>query len=343
MVFKLIILGSILTQGNSLVSLFTAQHCRQCHKFNRVFSDIVETNPQLDYNVTTIDQETFSYAKSMDIRKVPTVVFDDGTRLTGIPENYDAIKEKCKSMSYPNIPDSHVHSSILCRDIYDDDVLYNSEKYVENKETDVQIMFCVYEETLYIASRGSDHRVDWRHNFQFAMNEYPYGSKKMFHSGFLVQWFSVREEFMNAFNEMIGKHTEINKVVLSGHSAGSSMATLAALEIEKFIDIDIEVVTFGSPRMSNVEFKNDFSSKVNCTRYINDNDIVTKVPLKLWGYRHLGEPSLLKNNGEIVKKDLDVFQTFLAFVQGLLVAEIGIRDHDISRYVEKINKSNECK
>ena len=327
---------------DSFVSLFTAKACRQCTRFNKVFNDIIEKNPGLDYNITSINQNTSSYARHMNVSKIPVVIFEDGTRLTGVPRNYDLIRNKCKSyVKEPRIPLDHLYSAILCRDIYDDSVLHSSEKYIDNPETDVQIMFTARENTLLVSSRGSSSIEDWKNNLNFPLSEFPFESKKKFHSGFLVQYMSVKDNFFNMLDSMLSKYPNIDKVVFSCHSASNGVMSLLSIDFEKINKkYDFEVVSFGSPRLCNSFFKEDFDSRVKFTRYINDKDLVTKVPFNWLGYRHLGSPIWMKNNGKIEKNDATGFQTFMLFLFGIPSADVGVRDHFMDSYVKNIEECN---
>ena len=344
---KLVLISGLLSNyfANSLVSVFTATHCRQCNRFEKVYKTIQESNPLIDFNVTHINQSTSVYSKSMNITHIPVLVFEDGEKITGVPRNYDIIKEKCELISKNNskIDYDHMYSAILCRDVYDDKILHSSEKYIDYLETSVQCMFKVRNDTLFIAGRGSDEKNDWLHNFRFHMEEYPFKSKKKFHAGFLVQYMSVRDNFITLLDYMVTKH-EIKKIVFSGHSAASGWVSLAAFDLHKKIkkdyNIDIEVITFGSPRLSNEYFGDDFDSNVNCTRYINDRDLVTKVPFKILGYEHLGKPIWLRNNGKIIKKDANGFQTFLLILTGFPRADVGVRDHYMDAYIKNMKECN---
>jgi len=116
---------------DSFVSLFTGKACRQCTKFNKVFNDIIEKNPGLDYNITNINQNTSSYARHMNVSKIPVVIFEDGTRLTGVPRNYDLIRNKCNSsVKETRIPLDHLYSLQFCVVIYMTIVFFTQVKNI---------------------------------------------------------------------------------------------------------------------------------------------------------------------------------------------------------------------
>lgn len=77
---------------------------------------------------------------------------------------------------------------------------------------------------------------------------------------------------------------------MAGHSYGAALAVLCALDLEyHYPHRDFEVFLFGCPRVGNRAFRKSYNKRVFKTlRVENGNDIVTKVPPTIWGYRHVG-------------------------------------------------------
>lgn len=73
-----------------------------------------------------------------------------------------------------------------------------------------------------------------------------------------------------------------------GHSLGGAMATICAGRcLLSHIDSNPErLFTFGSPRVGNPRYIQ--YTKLDHLRYVNNNDIVTRVPPAWFGYRHCG-------------------------------------------------------
>ncbi|MHC1744591.1 MAG: hypothetical protein AB9873_16390 [Syntrophobacteraceae bacterium] len=78
----------------------------------------------------------------------------------------------------------------------------------------------------------------------------------------------------------------------TGHSLGAALATLAA---DRFGNVQ-GLYTFGSPRVGDAEFKNDF--QVSAYRFVNNNDIVARVPPPGL-YCHVGELKYIDGEGLI--------------------------------------------
>jgi triacylglycerol lipase len=82
-------------------------------------------------------------------------------------------------------------------------------------------------------------------------------------------------------------------VWFTGHSLGAALATLAADRYGKSRGL----YTFGSPRVGDIEFRTRF--KTTYYRFVNDDDIVTRVPPEVLGYRHVGNRIFIDGNGYI--------------------------------------------
>jgi triacylglycerol lipase len=98
-----------------------------------------------------------------------------------------------------------------------------------------------------------------------------------------------------------------------------------------------QVYTYGSPRVGNKRYINH--AKTDYLRWVNNNDIVTRVPPAWLGYRHTGQEMYLDANGHI--KTLNPLQRgkdrSLGFFKGLQAGEFDyFSDHMIDRYVDYI-------
>jgi triacylglycerol lipase len=87
---------------------------------------------------------------------------------------------------------------------------------------------------------------------------------------------------------------------LTGHSLGAAMATLMARRcvIQGDIPTPHALFTYGSPRVGNREYINEFNNKLVHHRWVNDGDIVTKVPFVPW-YYHCGTMHHINKNGVV--------------------------------------------
>jgi hypothetical protein len=82
---------------------------------------------------------------------------------------------------------------------------------------------------------------------------------------------------------------------ITGHSLGAALATLAAQRYGN----GVRLYTYGSPRVGDMAFKKTFPLKNY--RFVNNSDIVTRIPYTWMGYQHLGECEYIDSQGSIHK------------------------------------------
>jgi triacylglycerol lipase len=85
-------------------------------------------------------------------------------------------------------------------------------------------------------------------------------------------------------HHMMLKKAHKKKIVVTGHSLGAALATLVAGRLN---DPDVELYTYGSPRVGTAKWcKNQ---KFKHYRFRNNNDIVTRMPPNWIGFKHHGD------------------------------------------------------
>jgi triacylglycerol lipase len=124
-----------------------------------------------------------------------------------------------------------------------------------------------------------------------------------------------------------------------GHSLGAAMATICAYRCKRS-EISTnpeELHTFGSPRVGNRRYVSH--EKVKHYRWVNNNDIVTRVPPVWMGYRHGGDEIYLDRKGKIrrltgLQRGRDRWR---GFVEGLTKWNLDmLTDHSVHFYVQHI-------
>jgi triacylglycerol lipase len=87
----------------------------------------------------------------------------------------------------------------------------------------------------------------------------------------------------------------------TGHSLGGAMAQVCAVRCKQsaIFTNPYAVFTYGSPRVGNRKFIR--SSKLSHYRWVNNNDIVTRVPPRWLGYSHSGIELYLDHRGRLRK------------------------------------------
>jgi Lipase (class 3). len=162
---------------------------------------------------------------------------------------------------------------------------------INDKTTDIQCFVRIMQTKILIAFRGTDSKKDWGTDLTFCKMKMPYdnhNSKIRVHSGFVEAYKSkyVRDELHSILKE----NSEINKIILTGHSYGAALAVLCAVDLQyHFPEKDFEVALFGCPRVGNLAFSRSYNKRVFKTlRVENGNDMFTKLPFVLLGFSHVG-------------------------------------------------------
>ncbi|GIL50703.1 hypothetical protein Vafri_6817 [Volvox africanus] len=128
----------------------------------------------------------------------------------------------------------------------------------------------------------------------------------MVHKGFLDAYDSVRRTVFTLLDEITGTGNKGDnwQVVVTGHSLGGALATLAAYELAdrrtpaRAVQ-KIAMYSFGAPRVGNKAFAEEFDRLVpDAWRVTNSNDIIPSVP-RLMGYCHVGHAVRLGADGDV--------------------------------------------
>jgi triacylglycerol lipase len=125
----------------------------------------------------------------------------------------------------------------------------------------------------------------------------------------------------------------------TGHSLGGAMATILAGRcfLAHIPATPKGVYTFGAPRVGTKRYIN--SVEVDLTRWVNNNDIVPRVPPTWLGYRHTGRRLYINTYGKVrtMTKRQRMKDRWRGFFQGLKAGKVDhFSDHAVARYVEHI-------
>jgi triacylglycerol lipase len=126
----------------------------------------------------------------------------------------------------------------------------------------------------------------------------------------------------------------------AGHSLGGAMATIAAgrCVLSPIPSNPEALFTYGSPRVGNGRYINYV--KLDHYRWVNNNDIVTRMPPRWLGYKHAGREMYMDCNGHI--RTLTAWPKFKDRWRGIFnsmrLKKIDlVSDHNITLYIEYLH------
>lgn len=133
--------------------------------------------------------------------------------------------------------------------------------------------------------------------------------------------------------------TDPRTLWFTGHSLGGAMATISAgrCYLAHIPATPEAVYTFGSPRVGTKRYINTVT--VDLTRWVNNNDIVTRVPPTWLGYQHTGQRLYINTYGKVRKmtKRQRTKDRWRGFIHGLKEGKVDpFSDHAIAGYVSHI-------
>lgn len=156
---------------------------------------------------------------------------------------------------------------------------------------DTQCFVAVTAEAVLVAFRGTENIRDWLADLNARRVTRSYG---LVHRGFYHAFNDVRSQLEQTLALLPGR-----RIVLTGHSLGGALATVAAAEwFSSGAFAPAAIYTYGQPRVGNETFRRYVNQKVGNTfsRFVNDDDIVTRVPP---GFRHVGKVFHFDASGEL--------------------------------------------
>jgi triacylglycerol lipase len=128
-------------------------------------------------------------------------------------------------------------------------------------------------------------------------------------------------------------------VWFAGHSLGGAMATVCAVRCKQsLIHSDPRAIySFGAPRVGDRRYVRYL--KVRHYRWVNNNDIVTRMPPRWMGYRHMGKEIYLNRNGRISRigswyRAHDRWRGMLASLRKYQIDYLS--DHSMTEYIRYI-------
>lgn len=155
------------------------------------------------------------------------------------------------------------------------------------------------------------------------------------HKGFKKEVDDIWEQI----EEWIAKR-KFKQVYTTGHSLGGAMSTIACSRLPE----GTICYNFGAPRVGTNSWVKEFNSKFKMYRFVNNNDIVPRVPPAFLFYRHAGELHYINTYGQV--RNSSVWQRLKDRFRGYRMAWKkrkwfdSIEDHNMSNYIARIANVN---
>jgi len=152
------------------------------------------------------------------------------------------------------------------------------------------------------------------------------------HDGFYDDTNEIWKQVLKYINDDSRKY---KKIWACGHSLGGALATILASRLHSRI---AACYTYGCPRVGNKRWAK--AQMFSNHRFVNNNDIVPRIPPIWLCYRHYGELHYINYYGKI--RDLSFWQKIKDQLRGRFRALRkfecfdDIKDHDIDQYVRKL-------
>jgi len=220
---------------------------------------------------------------------------------------------------------------------------FNSE-FINEPSTDTQLFIAHNGTAIVISFRGTEKFKDWLTDAGIEFHNTPNGRT---HKGFDKALDSVWSRITQTLEKV---HQYGQPLWITGHSLGGALAVLAAARLTLDIDQNVYksingLYTFGQPRVGDRVFVKalDNEIKPRYFRFVNDNDMVPRVPDRLNQYQEGGFISFFDSKGTL-NHDVGFWFAFLERIKGSYQQKLDmipsfIEHHFIDKYIANIEKN----
>jgi Predicted lipase len=210
----------------------------------------------------------------------------------------------------------------------------NLVRFFSLKETQAYIVGD--DKTWILAFRGTEPNniIDWITDFDAKLINGPGGKV---HEGFLVALSYVWSDIWKTLREDRG----FRNLWVTGHSLGGALATLAVAKLRQERGHPVNgLYTFGQPRVGDEDFASRFNQDFGpyAYRFVNNNDVVPRVPTRLMNYRDTGTFKYFDKYGKINDKitwDQILLKNIGDRIEDILGLD-DIKDHGMIHYAKNL-------
>ncbi|KAJ6036896.1 hypothetical protein N7540_001175 [Penicillium herquei] len=162
---------------------------------------------------------------------------------------------------------------------------------------------------IVLAFRGSYSVRNWITDIEFPYTDPGLCNGCEAELGFWSSWTNVRDSISEILNNTVDAYPDY-EVVVTGHSLGAGIATLAAADLRGNGHPSITLFAFASPRVANPALADYITAQKKNYRFTHTNDPVPKLPLLAMGYVHVSPEYYITspNNVTVTTGDIEVLQ-----------------------------------
>ena len=224
-----------------------------------------------------------------------------------------------------------------------DDWGFDECRFIDSDDS--QVFLAVDREVIIVAFRGTetDDISDWLTDVDMTLVDGPLGGQV--HEGF---YDALADVWQVLHNELEHHDPQQRRSLwVTGHSLGGALAALASARWIEMGQRISGLYTFGQPRTGDAAFRRNFNfaMKASTFRFVNDNDLITRVPPRALGFSHLGTLKYFTDEGRL-ESDVSWWKMFLdrwtfhidGFLDGALEAT---QDHSMTGYRSLLEASLE--
>lgn len=353
---------------------------------SRAFN-VKEVQPWLNYWVRLIADET--YRRNCDSRvyeQLYNYIYDHG--FNGVRQlfekfGYRILRFPYKEDDFKNLGDINTYktklalslakaSQLVYQDVryiakivhlWDIDIR-NDFRFFNAHDRDTQAFIFRTDDCMVLSFRGTQEIRDWMTNLDMKLRNFTIrrGGKTMLssykgrvHTGFFLGWAEIERDVLAQIERWKMKDSTngisrpLPPLLITGHSLGGALATMAAASLhENGIQV-AGLYTFGQPRVGDLSFSRQLNANLSgkIFRFVNNNDIVPHVPppfslqnpFRFYGHigavKYFNSKGLLMVNYKALNRALDSFLSLAnnAFKSGLDL----IADHNMSYYISYLD------
>lgn len=213
---------------------------------------------------------------------------------------------------------------------------------------DTQVFILANSDRVIISFRGTEKGKvkDWQTDLNTQLIKAPFG---YVHRGF-------KESFDHVWGSMLtfirNNSSSDTPIWITGHSLGGALATVASMYMLLANRNIHGIYTFGSPRVGDETFGDYLDSQIKDIhfRFVNNEDIVTRVPPRVMRYSHVGTCKYFDISGKL-HTGIGAWHKFLDRLDSIDLRSRaryanlqnrfpgGIDDHDMDQYIARLEKN----